>query len=183
MHFNINNAIQIHVWLGIFIGGNFLFVVENILDPSSHSTYKILTISYPSRALKGQPTMAPAAIPSTARLGRPWNQPVIATTVLYMQNVLGRKAAHNTNTLTCSAYTRQKRKIAHKQFSSNFPVINQTRQIRPTDSPAEEQNIPALRTRNASRSRPTCKPNFLHTALCEIHEIRSLSLIYCKILF
>lgn len=55
--------------------------------------YKLLTISYPSRALKGQPTMAPAAVPSTARLGRPWNQPVIATTVLYIQNVLGRKAA------------------------------------------------------------------------------------------
>lgn len=104
------------------MGGNILFVVKNILDPSCHSTYKILIISYPSRALKGQPTMAPAAIPSTARLGRPWNQPVIATTVLYIQNVLGRKAEHNTNTLTCSAYTKlcQKRKQEHKQLSSNF---------------------------------------------------------------
>lgn len=106
------------------MGGNILFVVKNILDPSCHSTYKILIISYPSRALKGQPTMAPAATPSTARLGRPWNQPVIATTVLYIQNVLGRKAEHNTNThtLTCSAYTKlcQKRKQEHKQLSSNF---------------------------------------------------------------
>ncbi len=108
VHFNINRAKQVHVRSGIYMGGNILFVVKNILDPSSHSTYKILIISYPSRALKGQPTMAPAAIPSTARLGRPWNQPVIATTVLYIQNVLGRKAEQNTNThtLTCSAYTK-----------------------------------------------------------------------------
>lgn len=49
--------------------------------------------THPSRALKGQPTTAPAATPSMARLGRPWNQPVIATTVLYMQKVLGRNAA------------------------------------------------------------------------------------------
>lgn len=31
--------------------------------------------------------------------------------------------------------------------------------------PADEQNIPVLKTRNASIRRPTCKPNFLQTAL------------------
>lgn len=34
------------------------------------------------------------------------------------------------------------------------------------DQPADEQNIPVLRTRNANIKRPTCKPNFLQTALC-----------------
>lgn len=38
------------------------------------------------------------------------------------------------------------------------------------DQPAEEQNIPVLRTRNASIRRPTCKPNFLHTALCQTNK-------------
>lgn len=33
------------------------------------------------------------------------------------------------------------------------------------DQPAEEQNIPVLRTRNANIRRPTCNPNFLQTAL------------------
>jgi len=72
-----------------------------VFDPAYRNTkYKLLAISYPRRAQKGQPTMAPAAIPRTARLGCPWNQPVIATTVLYIQNVLGRKAAYNTYTNT-----------------------------------------------------------------------------------
>lgn len=71
----------------LFAIGRFLTLLINI------QKYKLLAISYPRRAQKGQPTMAPAAIPSTARLGCPWNQPVIATTVLYIQNVLGRKAA------------------------------------------------------------------------------------------
>lgn len=38
------------------------------------------------------------------------------------------------------------------------------------DQPADEQNIPVLRTRNANIRRPTCKPNFLQTALCQTHK-------------
>lgn len=38
------------------------------------------------------------------------------------------------------------------------------------DQPADEQNIPVLRTRNANIKRPTCKPNFLQTALCRKYD-------------
>ena len=66
--------------------------------------------------------MAPAATPRMANGGKSWNQPVMATKVVYMQKEEGRNAA-------------------------------------------DEQNIPVLRTRKANIRRPTCKPNFLHTAL------------------
>lgn len=38
------------------------------------------------------------------------------------------------------------------------------------DQPADEQNIPVLRTRKANIRRPTCKPNFLQTALCHKYD-------------
>lgn len=48
---------------------------------------------YPSTALKGQPTRAPAAMPITATEVLSMYQPVMAITVVYMQKLLGRKAA------------------------------------------------------------------------------------------
>ncbi len=53
VHFNINRAKQVHVRSGIYMGGNILFVVKNILDPSSHSTYKILIFFLPQQGTKG----------------------------------------------------------------------------------------------------------------------------------
>jgi len=48
---------------------------------------------YPRAALKGQPSRAPAATPSTATEVLSIYQPVMAITVVYMQKLLGRKAA------------------------------------------------------------------------------------------
>lgn len=39
-----------------------------------------------------------------------------------------------------------------------------------SDQPADEQNMPVLKTRKANNSRPTCKPNFLQTALCKTNK-------------
>lgn len=54
---------------------------------------KALPSPYPRAALKGQPMMAPAATPSTAMEVLSIYQPVMAITVVYMQKLLGRKAA------------------------------------------------------------------------------------------
>lgn len=45
--------------------------------------------------------------------------------------------------------------------------------IATADPPADEQNIPVLRTKKASISRLTCSPNFLHTALRKEKGIRN----------
>lgn len=45
------------------------------------------------------------------------------------------------------------------------------------DQPADEQNIPVLRTRNANIKRPTCKPNFLQTALCHKYTVINIAAI------
>lgn len=48
--------------------------------------------AYPRAALNGQPTMAPAATPRTAKAILSMYHPVMAITVQYMQKLLGRKA-------------------------------------------------------------------------------------------
>lgn len=50
-------------------------------------------VPYPRAALNGQPKIAPAATPSTATEVLSIYQPVMATNVVYIQKLLGRKAA------------------------------------------------------------------------------------------
>lgn len=52
-----------------------------------------MLLSYPRAALNGQPTIAPAATPSTATGILSIYQPVMAISVVYIQKLLGRKAA------------------------------------------------------------------------------------------
>ena len=59
-------------------------------------------MSYPIRAENGQPTIAPAATPMTANGMESWNQPVIATIVVYMQKEEGRNAGGEAERKRCS---------------------------------------------------------------------------------
>lgn len=52
-----------------------------------------MLVSYPRAALNGQPKIAPAATPSTAMEVLSMYQPVMATSVVYIQKLLGRSAA------------------------------------------------------------------------------------------
>ena len=52
-----------------------------------------MLVSYPRAALNGQPKIAPAATPSTAMEVLSKYQPVMATSVVYLQKLLGRSAA------------------------------------------------------------------------------------------
>ena len=52
-----------------------------------------MLVSYPRAALNGQPKIAPAATPSTAKEVLSIYQPVMAINVVYIQKLLGRNAA------------------------------------------------------------------------------------------
>lgn len=77
--------------------------VGNILLTKTHFSLW----NYPIRAENGHPTMAPAATPMMANGVESWNQPVMATRVVYMQKDEGRNAEERER--------EKKRRMDHKK--------------------------------------------------------------------
>lgn len=82
----------------------------------------------------------------------------MATSVVYMQKEEGRNAEEKEE---------QTQKKSKKNLSKKYDPVHW---VKDAPLPADEQNIPVLRTRNANIRRPTCKPNFLQTALRQINK-------------